>query len=178
MSRVWISVGSNIDRERSVRAALWELRRLFGDLVISPVYETAAVGFDGDAFLNLVVGIETARAPGELHALLRDIEASHGRVRSAARFDARTLDLDVLTYGDAVTDEGGKQLPRDEILKYAFVLGPLAESSLRQSLLSSQGDASIFFTRPISGICMLIALALVLYPAFLNWKRKREAATA
>ncbi|MCB1772609.1 MAG: 2-amino-4-hydroxy-6-hydroxymethyldihydropteridine diphosphokinase [Gammaproteobacteria bacterium] len=127
MSRVWISVGSNIDRERSVRAALWELRRLFGDLVISPVYETAAVGFDGDAFLNLVVGIETARAPGELHALLRDIEASHGRVRSAARFDARTLDLDVLTYGDAVTDEGGKQLPRDEILKYAFVLGPLAD---------------------------------------------------
>ncbi|MCB1969863.1 MAG: tripartite tricarboxylate transporter permease [Geminicoccaceae bacterium] len=60
----------------------------------------------------------------------------------------------------------------------AIVLGPLAESSLRQSLLSSQGDASIFFTRPISGICMLIALALVLYPAFLNWKRKREAATA
>jgi len=127
MPRVWISVGSNIDRERSVRAALRELRQLFGDLVLSPIYETEAVGFDGDAFLNLVVGVDTARAPGELHRLLRDIEASHGRQRSGVRFDARTLDLDVLTYGDAVTDEGGKQLPRDEILKYAFVLGPLAD---------------------------------------------------
>ena len=127
MPRVWISVGSNIDRERSVRAALRELQQLFGDLVLSPIYETEAVGFDGDAFLNLVVGVDTARAPGELHTLLRDIEASHGRRRSGVRFDARTLDLDVLTYGDAVTGEGGKQLPRDEILKYAFVLGPLAD---------------------------------------------------
>jgi 2-amino-4-hydroxy-6-hydroxymethyldihydropteridine diphosphokinase len=127
MPRVWISVGSNIDRERSVRAALWELRQLFGELVISPIYETEAVGFDGDAFLNLVVGVDTARAPGELHALLREIEARHGRQRSGHRFNARTLDLDVLTYGDAVTDDGGKQLPRDEILKYAFVLGPLAD---------------------------------------------------
>jgi 2-amino-4-hydroxy-6-hydroxymethyldihydropteridine diphosphokinase len=127
MPRVWISVGTNIARERSVRAALWELHRTFGDLVVSPVYETPAVGFDGDPFLNLVVGIETARRPGELHTILREIEARHGRTRDGAKFSARTLDLDVLTYGDAVTGDGGKPLPRDEILRYAFVLAPLAD---------------------------------------------------
>jgi 2-amino-4-hydroxy-6-hydroxymethyldihydropteridine diphosphokinase len=127
MARVWISVGTNIARERSVRAALWELHGAFGDLVVSPVYETSAVGFAGDPFLNLVVGIETARRPGELHAILREIEARHGRTRGGEKFSARTLDLDVLPYGDAVTDEGGKPLPRDEILRYAFVLAPLAD---------------------------------------------------
>lgn len=127
MPRVWISVGSNIARERSVRAALWELGRTFGELVVSPIYETPAVGFDGDPFLNLVVGVETDRRPGELHAMLREIEARHGRTRDGAKFSARTLDLDVLTYGDAVTTEGGKPLPRDEILRYAFVLAPLAD---------------------------------------------------
>ena len=127
MPRVWVSVGSNIERERSIRAALWELDRLFGDLVISPVYETEAVGFEGDAFFNLVVGFDSDRRPGELHGLLREVEARHGRRRDGAKFSARTLDLDVLTYGNEVTDEGGKPLPRDEIEKYAFVLLPLAD---------------------------------------------------
>jgi 2-amino-4-hydroxy-6-hydroxymethyldihydropteridine diphosphokinase len=127
MPRVWISAGSNIDREHSIRAALRELADAFGALVVSPVYETEAVGFDGDAFYNLVVGIDSELSPGELHALLREIEARHGRRRGGEKFSARTLDLDVLTYGDAVTDDGGKHLPRDEILKYAFVLKPLAD---------------------------------------------------
>ncbi|MCG6967213.1 MAG: 2-amino-4-hydroxy-6-hydroxymethyldihydropteridine diphosphokinase [Chromatiaceae bacterium] len=127
MPRVWVSVGSNIDREHYVRAALNDLRELFGDLVVSPIYETEAVGFDGDAFLNLVVGFDTELPPSRLHGLLRAIEARHGRERGAEKFAARTLDLDLLTYGDAVTAEGGKQLPRDEILHYAFVLAPLAD---------------------------------------------------
>jgi 2-amino-4-hydroxy-6-hydroxymethyldihydropteridine diphosphokinase len=127
MTRVWISIGSNIDRERHIRAALRELGPLFGELVVSPVYETEAVGFEGDAFYNLVVGVETERRPGELHRLMREIEARNGRRRSGSKFSSRTLDLDLLTYGDAVTEEGGKPLPRDEILKYAFVLAPLAD---------------------------------------------------
>jgi 2-amino-4-hydroxy-6-hydroxymethyldihydropteridine diphosphokinase len=127
MPRVWVSAGSNIDRERSIRAALWELKQAFGELVVSPVYETEAVGFDGDAFFNLVVGFDTDLAPRELHSLLREVESRHGRQRGGEKFSSRTLDLDVLTYGDAVTDEGGKPLPRDEILKYAFVLKPLAD---------------------------------------------------
>ena len=127
MPRVWISIGSNIDREHHIRAALRELRALFGVLRVSPVYETEAVGFEGDAFYNLVVGVETDRRPAELHRLMREIEARNGRQRRGSKFSSRTLDLDLLTYGNEVTDEGGKPLPRDEILKYAFVLAPLAD---------------------------------------------------
>ena len=127
MPQVWISIGSNIERERHVQAALHDLRERFGPLRVSAVYETEAVGFDGDAFYNLVAGFDTALRPTELHQLLRTIEADHGRKRSGGKFAARTLDLDLLTYGDAVTHEGGKALPRDEILRYAFVLGPLAD---------------------------------------------------
>jgi 2-amino-4-hydroxy-6-hydroxymethyldihydropteridine diphosphokinase len=127
MPRVWISVGSNIDREQHIRAALRELKELFGTLIVSPVYETEAVGFEGDAFYNLVVGVETGLRPGALHRLMREIEARNGRQRSGSKFSSRTLDLDLLTYGDQVTEEGGKPLPRDEILKYAFVLAPLAD---------------------------------------------------
>ena len=107
MPRVWISVGSNIERETHIRAALDDLRARFGELIVSPVYETPAVGFAGEPFLNLVVGVDSERPPAELHELMRE--------------------LDVLTYGDAVTDDGGKALPRDEILEYAFVLAPLAD---------------------------------------------------
>lgn len=127
MPHAWISVGSNIDRERSVNAALTELHQLFGPLVVSPIYEAVAVGFDGAAFFNLIVGIQTDRSPAELHTLLRGIEARHGRQRDGPAVASRTLDLDLVTYGLGVTDEGGRHLPRDEILKYAFVLAPLAD---------------------------------------------------
>ena len=127
MPRAWISVGSNIERERNIRAAVQDLEAIFGELVVSPIYETEAVGFDGDAFFNLVVGVESDRSPAELHRLMREIEQRHGRTRGGKKFSSRTLDLDLLTYGDAVTDEGGRHLPRDEIMKYAFVLAPLAD---------------------------------------------------
>lgn len=127
MAWVWVSIGSNIERERHVRAALAALRARFGRLVVSPVYETPAEGFQGDPFLNLVAGFETELSPVALHAALRDIENDNGRVRGAEKFSARTLDIDTLTYADRVTSEGGKALPRDEIARYAFVLKPLAD---------------------------------------------------
>ena len=127
MPRVWVSVGSNIDRERHIRGALDDLRGLFGELEVSPVYESAAVGFDGDAFFNLVVGFDTELPPERVRGLLRAVEARHGRERNDQKFAARTLDLDLLTYGDAVVGDGGHALPREEIERYAFVLGPLAD---------------------------------------------------
>ena len=127
MPHVWVSIGSNIERERYTRAALDDLRALFGNLIVSPLYETHAVGFEGDAFYNLVVGFNTELPPSRLHGLMREIEDRNGRERSGGKFAARTLDLDLLTYGGAVTDEGGRRLPRDEILRYAFVLAPLAD---------------------------------------------------
>lgn len=127
MAPVWVSLGSNIERERNLRRAVAALHRYFGPLLLSPVYETVAVGFVGDPFYNLVAGFETALAPETLSACLKEIEADLGRVRSHKRFASRTIDIDLLTYGDLCLNKPGLELPRGEILKYAFVLKPLAD---------------------------------------------------
>ncbi len=125
MTRAWISLGSNIEPEANLRAALELLEERFGPLVISPVYRSAAEGFEGDDFLNLVVGIETGEPLREVRRALRAIEAARGRARGSEKFSSRTLDLDLLTWGDRV--DPALNLPRDEILEYAFVLRPLAD---------------------------------------------------
>jgi 2-amino-4-hydroxy-6-hydroxymethyldihydropteridine diphosphokinase len=125
--RCWISLGSNQDRERSLRSAVAALRQELGPVILSPVYESEAEGFDGAPFLNLVAGVDTRRSVGELRALLRRIESDNGRVRGGERFAPRTLDLDLLTWGHLAGEVDGYRLPRDEILRYAFVLGPLAD---------------------------------------------------
>lgn len=127
MTRAYVGIGSNIEPERNVRSAVRALRERFGAVALSPVYRSAAVGFDGDDFLNLVVALDVSETLPELAAALSDIERAHGRERGAQRFTARTLDLDILTFGGAERDERGRVLPRDEILRYAFVLRPLAE---------------------------------------------------
>ena len=125
--RCWISLGSNHAREASIRGGVQGLRQAFGALILSPVYETEAEGFAGDPFLNLIAGIETQLTVGEIRTILRRIEAEHGRERGAECFVPRTLDLDLLTFGDCVGEFDGYRIPRDEILRYAFVLGPLAD---------------------------------------------------
>lgn len=127
MTRVYVSMGSNVDRERHIRAGLDALRAAFGPLTVSTVYESEAVGFEGENFYNLVVGFDTGRTPRELDWLMHAIEADNGRDRSGPKFGPRTLDLDLLAYGDRVTREDGLELPRGEITRYAFVLLPLAE---------------------------------------------------
>ena len=127
MVKVYVSVGSNIDRERNVTSALDELVEEYGELQQSRIFETEAVGFDADAFYNLVVGFETSQTPQQVSEVLNRIEDKHGRDRSAGKFSSRTLDLDLLLYGDLVLDESHLKLPRPEILTYAFVLQPLAE---------------------------------------------------
>lgn len=127
MPRAYLSLGSNIDREKNIRGALCELEKRYGDLLISTVYESEAVGFIGDAFYNLVVGIDTDKRVATLAAELRAIEEAHGRDRQGPRFSSRTLDIDILTYGNACGEVDGVMLPRDETLKNAFVLRPLAD---------------------------------------------------
>lgn len=127
MSRVYISIGSNIQRYRHVTAALDALTTWFGELVISPVYESESVGFEGSDFLNLVVGIDTELTVGELSRRFKQLEADNGRTRSAPKFSPRTLDLDILTYDAAAGIVDGVELPRAEILNNAFVLRPLAD---------------------------------------------------
>ena len=125
--RVYVSVGSNVERKRHIRSCISALREHFGDLTVSTVYQTEPVGFVGNDFYNLVVGFDTGLDVQAVAARLRQIEDAHGRRRDVPKFSARTLDLDLLVYGDLVLREGGVQVPRDEITRYAFVLCPLAE---------------------------------------------------
>ena len=127
MTCVFVSVGSNVERESNVGLAIRRLRECYGELVVSSVYETAAVGFDGDPFYNLVVRFTTDQSPSQLQSELRRIETEAGRERSTERFASRTLDLDLLLFDDLVSDEEGLQVPRDEIVSSAHVLKPLAE---------------------------------------------------
>ena len=127
MAKVYVSVGSNIDREHHVASALRALGEHYGELECSRTYETTAVGFEGDAFYNLVVAFDTNATPQDVAATLHAIEDANGRDRSQGKFSSRSLDLDLLLYDDLVLDEDGLQLPRKEILEYAFVLRPLAE---------------------------------------------------
>jgi len=127
MAQIYISIGSNIDRDRSIRGGVGDLGERFGQLTLSSVYESEAVGFDGDNFYNLVAAFDTDMDVQEVAAHLREIEDRHGRVRSGPRFSSRTLDIDLLLYDDLILETPGLSIPRDEITKNAFVLWPLAE---------------------------------------------------
>jgi len=128
MATAYISLGSNIEAEHHLRIAINELRKHYGELQLSSVYESEAVGFEGDNFLNMVVALQSEQSVEIVAATLRDIEDQHGRVRSGPRFSPRTLDLDLLLYDALILDKAsGLDIPRDEITKNAFVLLPLAE---------------------------------------------------
>ncbi len=127
MIAVALSLGSNINREANIRYAIREIVREFGEVAVSPVYETSAVGFDGPAFYNLVAGIETDLELPRIIEILRGIESGAGRVRGPKTFDSRVLDIDVILYGDENWRDRGVNVPRDEIERYAYVLKPLAD---------------------------------------------------
>lgn len=127
MVRVYLGLGSNCDRERYLLAALDALSDQFGELLLSSVFESQAVGFDGDAFLNMVVGIDTRWSVSQLSGYLKALEDRHGRRRDCPRYSGRTLDIDILTYAQQSGVVDGVTLPRGEIVHNAFVLWPLAE---------------------------------------------------
>ena len=127
MARIYISIGSNIDAEHNIRIAVNALKFHYGKLILSSVYESEAVGFEGDNFLNLVAGVNTEEDVHTVVATLRKIEDDNGRDRSGPRFSPRTVDLDLLLYDDLILKEEKLELPRDEITKNAFVLLPLEE---------------------------------------------------
>lgn len=127
MGRAYLSLGSNIDAPRWLSAAVAELRARFGTLAVSPVYRSAAVGFDGPDFFNLAVGLDTELSPDGLNTWLHALEDRHGRVRGGDRYASRTLDVDIVLYDDLVMSGAGHlQLPRGE-LKHAFVLKPMVD---------------------------------------------------
>ncbi len=127
MTRVYVSIGSNIERERHIRAGVRALRQRYGELRLSPVYESTAVGFEGDNFYNLVAAFDTGDSVAEVDAFLRQVEDANRRDRNSPRFSPRTLDLDLLLYGELVRRHDKPLLPRPEITENAFVLKPLAD---------------------------------------------------
>ena len=127
MHRAYLSLGSNIEPERHLRAAIAELRARFGDVVVSPVYRSGAVGFDGPDFLNLAAAIDTDLDPLALDAWLHALEDRHGRRRDVPRYASRTLDVDIVLIDDLVVEGPGHlRIPRPE-LREAFVLKPLSD---------------------------------------------------
>lgn len=127
MPHVYVAAGSNVDPERHLALAVAELDRAFGPIEISPWYRNTAVGFEGPDFINFAVGFETAEPLPRVIERLRAIEARCGRPRNAPKWAPRAMDLDILLYGDRVCDEPGLVLPRPDLLKRAYMLGPLAD---------------------------------------------------
>jgi len=127
MSRAYLSLGSNVDAVAHLRAAVRALHERFGDVVLSPVYRTRAVGFDGPDFHNAAAIIDSDLDPHALNAWLHALEDAQGRDRSGPRYGDRTLDIDIVLFdGLSLEGAGNLRIPRPE-LKHAFVLRPLAE---------------------------------------------------
>lgn len=124
---VYVAAGSNVEPVESLVKALAALRERFPDLVVSPAYQNAAVGFEGDDFINLAVGFTTRLSLAGLLAELHAVEALCGRGRDEPRWAKRRMDLDVLLYGDLVGEFPGAKLPRPDLVRRAFMLGPLAD---------------------------------------------------
>ncbi len=125
MASIMVSIGSNIDPHQHINRALDALQQHFGPLILSPIYQNPAVGFDGDDFFNAVVSFNSDHPIKTVASILRSIEGN--RQRQGSKFSARTLDLDLLTYDQCVGTIDGIVLPRDDILRYAFVLKPVVD---------------------------------------------------
>ncbi|MGB0858421.1 MAG: 2-amino-4-hydroxy-6-hydroxymethyldihydropteridine diphosphokinase [Pseudoalteromonas spongiae] len=126
MAQIFISIGSNINKEHYIKAALAILPQHFDNVIYSSVFESESVGFEGNNFYNLVAAATTNLPLEEVCARLKQIERDHGRTPADKKFSPRTLDLDLLFFDEVICDTPA-QLPRDEITKNAFVLWPLAE---------------------------------------------------
>jgi len=124
----YLCLGSNINPEENIRFAMQRLQRDFSFIKTSNLYKTSAIGFDGDDFLNLAVSIKTSFRLGELLRYTDALEQEAGRVRVCrGHFDSRTLDVDVVMFGDLTGEHKGRQWPSEDIQDNAHVLLPMSE---------------------------------------------------
>jgi 2-amino-4-hydroxy-6-hydroxymethyldihydropteridine diphosphokinase len=127
MSTAYLGLGSNVNARSNILAGIATLREAFNDVRLSPAYQTRAVGFDGNDFINLAASIETTLQPLELKRFLNELEDRYGRARDVAKFSDRTLDIDILLYDDLYLLSPQLKIPRPEIMTFAHVLKPLAD---------------------------------------------------
>ena len=125
--RVFVAAGSNVEPEKNLVQACALIRHTWPDAQFSRAYRNVAVGFDGPDFINLVTGFSAARPLEYVIEKLRGIETHCGRPRYAPKWASRTMDLDVLLFGDRVEKTADYTLPRPDLLKRPYMLGPLAE---------------------------------------------------
>jgi 2-amino-4-hydroxy-6-hydroxymethyldihydropteridine diphosphokinase len=123
VTRVFVGLGANLgDREATIRAAA----AMLGPHRLSPIAETEPWGYaDQPRFLNAVAELETDLGPRALLDRLLAIEHELGRVREGPRYGPRTIDLDLLLYGDEAIDEPGLTVPHPRLAERLFVLDPL-----------------------------------------------------
>ena len=127
MPEVFVAAGSNVDAAVNLRKAIDALERLYSPLRISPAYQNKAVGFEGEDFINLVVGFTTTRSLVDVRKQLQAVEALCGRAQDAPKWAPRSMDLDILLYDDVVSTEPGYLLPRPDLVKRPYMLKPMAD---------------------------------------------------
>ena len=125
MATVYVGLGSNIEPEQNLKLGIAELRRRYGEVDVSAVYRSAAVGFEGEDFLNLVGRFESESEPAEICRAIAAIHKLVGRDRKDGKWESRPLDIDLLLYNDRVMVD--PRVPREDVLEYSFVLLPMAE---------------------------------------------------
>jgi len=125
MSQLHLNIGSNQDRRKNIRLALGSLESNFTEITISSLFESPSEGFIGSNFYNIGVNVETDKNINDVVNILHSIENSLGRDRNLPKFSSRIIDLDLVLYDDDIDDK--LNIPRRDILKYAFVLAPLSE---------------------------------------------------
>ena len=121
--KYFLSIGSNIEATKNIDFAIYQLGLILSNIEISSYYKNRAVGFEGDDFINLVIAGDSSLGFEELNINLKKIEDSSGRNRSAPKFSARTLDIDIVLQ----IDDDEIIFESDEISKYDFVSKPLKE---------------------------------------------------
>jgi len=122
---VHINIGSNSNKEKNIAKAIELLKNKFKNIKVSKIYKSKSVGFEGEDFFNVGVNLSTTTPASKLAEILKNIEDEIGRVREVPKFSDREIDLDIIFYGDKIIKK--LNIPRDDILKYQFVLTPFME---------------------------------------------------
>ena len=127
MSLAFVALGSNIEPQARMTQAARALKDRFPDCRFSRCYSNAAFGFDGPDFVNAVAGLTTQLPIAALLSQLQEVEALCGRSRDDPKWAPRAMDLDLLLFGDTVGSGPGYTLPRPDLKRRVYMLGPLAE---------------------------------------------------
>ena len=127
MTKVFFGVGSNIKPEENIVLAVREIKDIFDDVIVSPVYKNKSVGFEGNDFLNLVISCSTKMSVYDIGDFIEQVHNLSGREKKSNKYLSRTLDIDLLMFGDHIIQDSKIHIPRDDILKYSFVLKPLVD---------------------------------------------------